>query len=91
MRVQDVALVEDGFVDVTSYARSNGAPVQAMGILKQPGSNAVGVAKAVTAAIGNLQKTLPPGMKLEVIFDTTGFIQDSVNEIAHRARPGACS
>jgi multidrug efflux pump len=82
VRVQDVALVEDGFVDITSYARSNGAPVQAMGVLKQPGSNAVGVAKAVTAAIGGLQKTLPPGMKLEVIFDTTGFIQDSVNEIA---------
>jgi hydrophobe/amphiphile efflux-1 (HAE1) family protein len=82
VRVQDVALVEDGFVDITSYARSNGAPVQAMGILKQPGSNAVGVAKAVTAAIDGLQKTLPPGMKLEVIFDTTGFIQDSVNEIA---------
>ncbi len=82
VRVQDVALVEDGFVDITSYARSNGAPVQAMGVLKQPGSNAVGVAKAVTAAIGGLQKTLPPGMKLEVIFDTTGFIQESVNEIA---------
>jgi hydrophobe/amphiphile efflux-1 (HAE1) family protein len=82
VRVQDVALVEDGFVDITSYARSNGAPVQAMGILKQPGSNAVGVAKAVTAAIDNLQKTLPPGMELKVIFDTTGFIQDSVNEIA---------
>jgi multidrug efflux pump len=82
VRVQDVALVEDGFVDITSYARSNSSPVQAMGILKQPGSNAVGVAKAVTAAIGNLQKTLPPGMELKVIFDTTGFIQDSVNEIA---------
>ena len=82
VRVRDVALVEDGFVDITTYARSNGAPVQALGILKQPGSNAVGVAKAVTAAIGNLQKTLPKGMKLDVIFDTTGFIQDSVNEIA---------
>ena len=52
-----------------------------MGILKQPGSNAVGVAKAVRAAIANLQKTLPPGMKLEVLFDTTGFIEESVNEI----------
>jgi multidrug efflux pump len=81
VRVSDVALVEDGFVDITSYARSNGEPVQALGILKQPGSNAVGVAKAVTAALDNLQKTLPKGMKLDVIFDTTGFIQDSVNEI----------
>ena len=48
VRLQDVALVEDGFAGHHVVARSNGAPVQAMGILKQPGSNAVGVAKAVT-------------------------------------------
>ena len=52
-----------------------------MGILKQPGSNAVGVAKAVRASLDKLQKTLPPGMKIDVIFDTTVFINESVNEI----------
>jgi hydrophobe/amphiphile efflux-1 (HAE1) family protein len=81
VRLKDVALVEDGFQDVTNVARANGETVQAMGILKQPGSNAVGVAKAVEASIANLQKTLPPGMKVDVIFDTTQFISDSVNEI----------
>jgi multidrug efflux pump len=81
VRLSDVALVEDGFQDVTSYARSNGQTVQAMGILKQPGSNAVGVANAVRAALGKLQKTLPKDMKVDVIFDTTVFINESVNEI----------
>ena len=62
VRLQDVALVQDGFEDVTTLARSNGAPVQAMGILKQPGSNAVGVAKrGARARSANLQKTLPAG------------------------------
>ncbi|MBV9945246.1 MAG: efflux RND transporter permease subunit, partial [Myxococcales bacterium] len=41
----------------------------------------VSVAKAVRTAIDKLSATLPPGMKVEVIFDTTGFIQESVNEI----------
>jgi multidrug efflux pump len=81
VRLSDVALVEDGFQDATSYARSNGQTVQALGILKQPGSNAVSVAKAVRAALDKAQGTLPPGMKLDVLFDTTGFIQESVNEI----------
>jgi hydrophobe/amphiphile efflux-1 (HAE1) family protein len=81
VRLKDVALVQDGFQDVTSYARSNGENVQAMGILKQPGSNAVAVASAIHKALGDLQKTLPPGMKLDVIFDTTVFINESVNEI----------
>jgi multidrug efflux pump len=77
----DVALVQDGFADNTSEARYDGTPVQAMGILKQPGSNAVGVAKSVRAAMAEIQKTLPAGMKLDVLFDTTTFIQDSINEI----------
>ena len=81
VHLSDVALVQDGFADVTTYARSNGETVQAMGILKQPGSNAVAVANEVRAALANLQKTLPPGMELGVIFDTTVFINESVNEI----------
>jgi hydrophobe/amphiphile efflux-1 (HAE1) family protein len=80
-RLSDVALVQDGFEDVTSVARMSGEPVQAMGVLKQPGSNAVAVAKAVRAACADIQKTLPPGMHIDVLFDTTGFIKESVNEI----------
>ena len=81
VRLGDVALVQDGFQDITTFARSNGETVQAMGILKQPGSNAVAVASAVRASMANLQKTLPEGMKLDVVFDTTVFINESVNEI----------
>jgi hydrophobe/amphiphile efflux-1 (HAE1) family protein len=81
IRLQDVALVQDGFVDITSTARSNGTPVQAMGILKQPGSNAVSVATAVREACAEIQADLPEGMKLEVLFDTTPFIKHSVEEI----------
>src|SRR5580658_2154278 len=53
-----------------------------MGMLRRPGSNAVAVAGSIRKALGDLQKTLPPGMKLDVIFDTTVFINESVNEIA---------
>ncbi|HEY6033692.1 MAG TPA: efflux RND transporter permease subunit, partial [Kofleriaceae bacterium] len=81
IHLSDVALVQDGFEDENSKARSNGVPVQAMGILKVPGSNAVSVAKAVTAKLADLQKQLPPNMKVEVLFDTTQFIKESVNEI----------
>lgn len=81
VRLSDVALVQDGFEDVTSIARSNGLPVQAMGVLKQPGSNAVAVARAIREAMDEVQKTLPDGMKIDILFDTTSFIEESVNEI----------
>ncbi len=81
VRLQDVALVEDGFQDVTSAARSNGLPVQGLGILKQRGTNAVAVAADVRAALAEVQKTLPEGMQIDVLFDTTQFISESVQEI----------
>ncbi|HEV7553892.1 MAG TPA: efflux RND transporter permease subunit, partial [Kofleriaceae bacterium] len=92
----DVALVQDGFEDENSKARlviptedptdhklhALSTPVQAMGILKAPGSNAVAVANSVKKALDDIQKTLPPNMKVDVLFDTTNFIKESVNEIA---------
>jgi len=79
--VSDVSLVEDGFEDIRRVARVNGVPAQAIGVKKQRGANAVAVATATREALDQLQKTLPEGMNVEIVFDTTKFIQDSVKEI----------
>jgi hydrophobe/amphiphile efflux-1 (HAE1) family protein len=79
--LRDVALVEDGFEDVSSVARLDGVPLQALGVLKQRGSNAVAVATAVRAKVAEVQRSLPAGMRVEVLFDTTKFIEESVHEI----------
>jgi hydrophobe/amphiphile efflux-1 (HAE1) family protein len=79
--LEDVALVEDGFQDVNSIARLDGAPLQALGVLKQRGTNAVAVAGSVRDKVAEIQRTLPEGMKLEVLSDTTKFIEESVAEI----------
>jgi hydrophobe/amphiphile efflux-1 (HAE1) family protein len=77
----DVALVEDGFEDIRRFARVDGEPAQGLGIRKQRGANAVAVAQGVKAAMAELQATLPEGMKLGINFDSTTFIEDSVEEI----------
>ena len=77
----DVSIVEDGFEDARHLSRVNGVPAQGMGIKKQRGSNAVAVAQAVRQEIANIRKTLPEGMKLEINFDSTLFIEQSVHEI----------
>lgn len=79
--LEDVADVEDGFEDVTSIARLDGVPLQTLGILKQRGTNAVAVATAVRARVAEIQTTLPEGMKVEVLFDSTIFIEESVHEL----------
>ncbi len=81
VHLEDVALVEDGFQDVTNLAQLDGQPLQALGILKQRGTNAVAVAEAIRAKVAEIQRNVPQGMKVEVLADTTVFIEESVNEI----------
>jgi multidrug efflux pump len=79
--ISDVALVEDGFEDVRRIQRVNGVPAQGMGIKKQRGANAVAVARQVRKALVEFQKYLPADMDVGIRFDSTKFIEDSVNEI----------
>ncbi len=79
--LKDVALVEDGFEDARRLARVNGVPAQGISIKKQRGANAVAVAKAARKALDEFQSTLPEGMSVNINFDTTEFIKDSVHEI----------
>jgi len=79
--VSDVSLIEDGFDDTRRLARVNGVPAQGLSIKKQRGSNAVAVARQVRKALDDFQKTLPEGLKVSIVFDTTKFIEESVTEI----------
>ncbi|MDB4944628.1 MAG: multidrug efflux transporter [Labilithrix sp.] len=79
--LEDVADVEDGFADSSSLARLDGVPLQAMGVLKQRGTNAVAVAAGVRERVADIQRTLPEGMKVQVLFDQTTFIEESVHEL----------
>ncbi|MFL5349688.1 MAG: efflux RND transporter permease subunit [Hyalangium sp.] len=79
--LSDVALVEDGFEDMRRLSRVDGSPAQGMGIRKQRGANAVGVAQGVRTVLAQIQKELPEGMVLGINFDSTGFIEESVHDI----------
>ncbi|MCX5697259.1 MAG: efflux RND transporter permease subunit [Candidatus Omnitrophica bacterium] len=81
LRVGDVGTVEDGLADIRRISRSWGQPSVGLGIIKQRGSNAVEVANAVKRKMQEITKTLPAGMQLRVVFDSTQFIKDSVNEL----------
>lgn len=80
-RIKDVATVEDGLNDIRRIARTNGRLSVGLGIMKQRGSNAVAVARAVRAKVADLQKSLPQGMYLAVVNDSTRFIEDSTHEL----------
>ena len=81
MHLKQVAHIEEGLADALSISRAMGTPGVALNILKQRGSNAVAVARAVRAKVAEVQKGLPEGMKLSVNFDSTRYIEQAVNEL----------
>ncbi len=81
MQIGDIGTVEDGLADIRRISRTMGKRAVGLGIVKQRGTNAVQVAKAVKQKIKEIEKRLPSGMHLSVVFDTTKFIEDSVREL----------
>jgi HAE1 family hydrophobic/amphiphilic exporter-1 len=78
--LNQVAEIEDGLDDIRRISRANGERGVGIGIRKQRGSNTVAVAHGVKARMAEVATQLPEGMKIAVNFDTTKFIEDSVNE-----------
>ena len=81
VRVRDVARVELGAQDYTINAYMNEKNAVAVGILQQPGSNAVQTVNAVKAAMVGLKRDFPPGLDYKIIFNPTDYVRASINEV----------
>lgn len=81
VRLRDVADVAVGAADERTVARYNGEPAVGLGIVKQSKASTVDVAAAVRAALPELLRLLPEGMKLDVAYDSSTFINESVDEV----------
>ncbi|OKH48552.1 RND transporter [Calothrix sp. HK-06] len=88
VKLADVGRVELGAENYLSDAKftlQGGNPKSAvgLGVYQLPGSNALQVAHAVETQIEELAKSFPPGLKAEVSFDTTPFVEISLEEVLH--------
>ena len=79
--LKDVAHVEEGLADLRALSRYNSVSAVGLGIVKQRGSNAVAVAKAVRDRVNLVRPSLPKGYNIDVRLDTTRFIEESVGDL----------
>lgn len=81
IRLRDVANVSVGAEDERTVARWMGEPAVGLGIVKQSKASTVDVAQEVRNELPELIKQLPGGMKLDVAFDSSEFIKESISEV----------
>lgn len=81
LRLDDVARIELGASFYGVNAKLNGATMTPIIINQQPGANALETAQAVQDTMAELGGRFPPGLEYVVPYDTTLFIDASVNTV----------
>ncbi|MGE3769384.1 MAG: efflux RND transporter permease subunit [Bdellovibrionales bacterium] len=76
-----VARVVEAAEDERSIARYNGEPAIAMGIVRQSTANPLDLSKALQEKLPKIEAALPEGMKLSTAYDTTVFINKSIQAV----------
>ena len=79
--LREIATVVDGEQERENVALLNGERALAIDIVKTQGANTIDVARGVRKAVAELQPTLPPDVKLEVVRDASRGIQNSVDNV----------
>ncbi|MDG2525770.1 efflux RND transporter permease subunit [Stenotrophomonas sp. HITSZ_GD] len=83
VRLGDVGKVELTSAERRAYFQSNGVPNVGLGIVRNSTANALDVAREARAEAERIQKSLPAGTNIFVAFDTTTFIDASVERVYH--------
>ena len=81
IRIKDVGRVELGAQTYSQIFTQDGSPAAALGIFQTPGANALQVKQLVSAKMDELAKAFPTGVQYQIPFDTTKFVNASINEV----------
>ncbi len=89
IRLSQVADVVDGPQELETLALLNGQRTLALEVLKSQGDNTLDVVTGLRAAITEITPSLPPGMKLDVVRDSSRPISVSVQTVRATLIEGA--
>jgi len=81
VRLRDVARIELAAEDIEAIVTFDGKPGTFIGVFPTPASNPLDVADAVIAELPAINATLPAGMQIELVYDSTETISASIEEV----------
>src|SRR2546423_1839315 len=78
VRIGDIAAITQSVAPVYTMVTANGKPAVLLNINRQPESNTLDVATEVHDLMRELAPALPPGVHLEVFYDQSTIVHDSI-------------
>ena len=81
VRLRDVARVELAAESTDARVNFNGKPGTFLAIFPTPAANPLTTAAAIHEIVPEIQQTLPKGMTIEIVYDSTEQISASIEEV----------
>jgi len=81
VRLKDVGRTEIGPQSVRQSLRYNGGNAVALGLVKQSVANPLDISKSLRAMMPELQGSLPEGMQTKIVYDSSIFIERSIENV----------
>ncbi len=83
LKLKDIATVELGSEFFDIYSNKDGHPSASIVLKQNFGSNASKVIAGVKAKLQELERDFPPGMKYEINYDVSKFVNASIDKVLH--------
>lgn len=87
--IKDIATVEDGADATTGYAIINGKRSVYLPVIKKADASTLKVVENLKAAIPKLKAAMPEDVDLKYVFDQSGYIEQSLENLIHEGILGA--
>jgi multidrug efflux pump len=81
VRIADLGRVEIGAADERTAVRFNGKNAVALGVIKQATANPLDLSRALRAELPRIIGELPQGMRVDVAYDSSVFIDRSIQAV----------
>src|SRR5215470_14653402 len=81
VRLEDIATVELAAQSTDASVAFNGEHAIFIGVQATPQGNPLTIVRGVRGLFPELERNLPPSMKMKVAYDSTKFIQSSIDEV----------
>ncbi|WP_310794376.1 efflux RND transporter permease subunit, partial [Pseudomonas aeruginosa] len=81
VRLRDIGTVELGAAATETSGIMNGKKAVFLGLFPTPTGNPLVIVDGIRDNLANIEKTLPPGVHVELAFETSRFIKASINQV----------
>ncbi|WP_439365799.1 efflux RND transporter permease subunit [Bradyrhizobium sp. DASA03005] len=81
VRMEDIAVVELAAQTADISVAMNGEHAVFVGVQASPQGNPLSIARGVRGLFPEIERNLPPSLRMKVAYDSTKFIQSSIDEV----------